>query len=437
MRTLKISVICGGLLLLLAMTTLSATIRIPTDQPTIQAGVDAGAPGDTILISAGIYYENIVVDKRLSLIGQFGYGLPIIDGSNNGNVLLINANGVTVKYLNFRGGGSVQEMDGPWDAGIHILRADSCVIIGCQLAYNGAAGLSLAHSSHCIIRRCWILENVNGVYFYEASQDYPIENDSGNIIDSNIIFYQTLGIRFAHTLLTHHTANIIRCNYFTYNTTGLSMIMSEKNEVYYNQFVQNTEYAIGLGMCMGGGDSNQFYLNYFVDNGTDHPQCGDGGGGPDFWYSEDYEMGNYWSDYTGVDLDQNGIGDTPYTLDGYDGVQDPFPMMELLDSDEDGWVDFVDNCMFTANPTQRDMDLDGIGDACCCSGHTGDVDCDHDRNLADITLLIDHVYITHRYLCCPASGNTSGDPDGKVNLADITDLIDLIYLTHKEVAPCP
>ncbi|HMQ88797.1 MAG TPA: hypothetical protein PKB07_14480 [Flavilitoribacter sp.] len=35
------------------------TIRIPADYPTIQAGIDHAAAGDTVLVSPGVYSENL------------------------------------------------------------------------------------------------------------------------------------------------------------------------------------------------------------------------------------------------------------------------------------------------------------------------------------------------------------------------------------------
>jgi hypothetical protein len=137
----------------------------------------------------------------------------------------------------------------------------------------------------------------------------------------------------------------------------------------------------------------------------------------------------------------------------------------ILDADADAVSDQIDNCLNQANSSQSDSDGDGLGDACdncpgvynpgqeksdsaswgyaCCCGQltggkTGNVNCDPEggRNLADITLLIDHVYGDRLPLCCPTNGNVDGDPFGKINLADITRLIDHVYVSKSETDPC-
>jgi len=40
------------------------------------------------------------------------------------------------------------------------------------------------------------------------------------------------------------------------------------------------------------------------------------------------EEGNYWSDYTGEDLDGNGIGDTPYLIPDKGKATDNYPLMK-------------------------------------------------------------------------------------------------------------
>src|SRR5262249_55300952 len=59
----------GGLLLAGAPAQAKGSLVVPRDFPTIQAAVDAAAPGDTINIESGIYTEEVVIGKDLNLRG--------------------------------------------------------------------------------------------------------------------------------------------------------------------------------------------------------------------------------------------------------------------------------------------------------------------------------------------------------------------------------
>jgi parallel beta-helix repeat protein len=56
---------------------LAKTIVVPWDFPTIQAAVDAAAPGDTVSLKSGTYTEEVVIAKDLSLRGA-GVGATVI-----------------------------------------------------------------------------------------------------------------------------------------------------------------------------------------------------------------------------------------------------------------------------------------------------------------------------------------------------------------------
>ena len=92
-------------------------IHIPDDYPTIQEGIDASVDGDSILVSAGTYYENLIIDNKAIILFGEGSENTIIDGSQNGSVIhisssLVHIDGFTVMngsgylgYLEIYGGG--------------------------------------------------------------------------------------------------------------------------------------------------------------------------------------------------------------------------------------------------------------------------------------------------------------------------------------------
>ena len=95
--------------------------------------------------------------------------------------------------------------------------------------------------------------------------------------------------------------------------------------------------------------------------------------------------------------------------------------------------------LFTGN--FRLQEFDGGGAGCCglyTEGITGNTNCSVDGKLtlSDITLAIDHVYISRAPLCCQASGNTNGSADCKITLSDITALIDAVYISKNPPAEC-
>jgi hypothetical protein len=121
----------------------AATIHVPADQPTIQAGINAASNGDTVLVSPGTYVENINFNgKAITVTSASGPTATVIDGGGVGVVVTFDSgegrtstfNGFTIQ----NGLGTFST--GYWGGGI-LIKSASPTITGNVITQN--------------IGRCW------------------------------------------------------------------------------------------------------------------------------------------------------------------------------------------------------------------------------------------------------------------------------------------
>ena len=103
--------------------------------------------------------------------------------------------------------------------------------------------------------------------------------------------------------LRHSSDNTISGNTITDNFLRGIFIDSS----YYNTISGNTITDNDHGIWLQETSGNVIYHNNFMDNGV---QGEDDNLAENHWYHPELLEGNYWSDYLGVDLDGDGIGDT-------------------------------------------------------------------------------------------------------------------------------
>jgi parallel beta-helix repeat protein len=133
---------------------------------------------------------------------------------------------------------------------------------------------------------------------------------------------------------------IVNCNNITIENLDLSntdvgiVLGKTENSIIANNTVNNN-YPEGIYFS---GSDNLIYLNNFINN-TDNVHSSTYYESTNIWnsteeityYNGKYTnyLGNYWDDYTRSDKNNDGIGDTPYNING---DKDYYPLMERYEN---------------------------------------------------------------------------------------------------------
>ena len=162
------------------------TFTVSSSRGYIQNLIDNASDGDTIYIPSGIYYENVVINKSISLLGE-DKETTIIDGSGNGDVVCVVYNAYLVNISGFTIQNSGEE---DYDAGIEIYIADNNIITDNIIA-NNRYGIFLKSSSFNNINRNTISNNIYGIYLNHIVYFYMwwgyINSHENNVIKNNFI----------------------------------------------------------------------------------------------------------------------------------------------------------------------------------------------------------------------------------------------------------
>ena len=277
----------------------------------IQEAINEAENGSIIYVPSDVYYEQIVINKTISLIGE-NVSTTIIDGNNGGTIVKITADNVTIA------GFTVQNSGWGWyKNGIHVYRADNCEMKNNFLLHN-CQNIRLNCSQNSRVLDNTIDGDGYGIRLINSFNCTAIGNNVSNCIG---------GVH-----LQNATSCTVKRNRFTQNSQGVRLY----SPCLYNKIMVNTVYNNtydGMIEKMPPNATffgNIFFHNNFINNTRPFIYKVSG----NIWDDGYPSGGNYWSRYNGTDLfsdtyqdetGSDGIGDTPYIIGDFDA--DKYPLM--------------------------------------------------------------------------------------------------------------
>lgn len=324
----------------------------------IQKAIDIAKPHDTIFVKKGTYKEhNISIKKSLTLLGEKN---TIIDGEKKGYILAIEADSVLVSGLSLQNVGKSYTKD---FSAIYVSKSNHIQIennflktvffgllieksknitiknnhISSEAETEAGAGngIHLWHCSNAFIENNEVHHLRDGIYFEFVKNSKIIGNTSHHNLRYGLHFMFSNHDEYHHNTFTNNGAGVavmfskfikMTHNLFSKNwgTASYGLLLKEiyDAEIENNIFKENT-----IAINLEGATRIHYVKNEFINNGWAIKVAGacykNSFKQNNFMYNsfdisynsklnDNHFSGNYWSDYTGYDLNNDNIGDVPY-----------------------------------------------------------------------------------------------------------------------------
>lgn len=259
----------------------SAHITVGSDGAnfkSIQDAVNASGEGDTVVVQSGVYSENVLVDRKITLQGL---GDPVIDARGSGTPIKLGNSGIIVEgFTIINSGGSDPGVD--ITGSVFDFRPISNTTIQRNVITNNSVGVSVSDSEYNVIKDNMIKNNKqsgidlagarkNAIFnntvelnrrgiSLAASNDNEIRNNSiqGNDEEGILLSNRYLSEVGPSGFSDH---NALLGNEIRNNENGISLNYAENNIIYHNTLINNQ-----CGILLKTSENNSILDNAFTDN---------------------------------------------------------------------------------------------------------------------------------------------------------------------------
>jgi parallel beta-helix repeat protein len=182
--------------------------------------------------------------------------------------------------------------------GLILDRSDGCTLLNNTVDHNLWGGIDVRFSFNNTIQENTVY-STRDVEIDDVAA-FSLEMSFANTFKGNLAYDNGIGFASGEFERT-----------FFEEERGFTPEKYEGNVFEANTAESNTLAGFYIGSIFDKTFSNKFFHNNLIDNVI---QAGVPLGYANSWDDGYPSGGNYWSDYTGVDADDDGIGDTPYSI---------------------------------------------------------------------------------------------------------------------------
>jgi parallel beta-helix repeat protein len=220
----------------------AAIIHVPGDYKSIQQAIDAAVPADEIIVGEGVYKENILIEKPVSLRASAGPSATVIEAADKSKPSIKVDKAVNATLRGFSATGSMV-------AGVLVSGSDNITLADCAFTDN-TSGIIMNNTTGSTIKNNASNSNAQYGLYMEKSHNNRIEQNTANLNqDKGFFISNSNGNKILNNsvnlnswdgiMLYASTGNTVSGNKTLRNTYGIVISESPGNEVFENTTLPN------------------------------------------------------------------------------------------------------------------------------------------------------------------------------------------------------